>query len=214
MNFKSKVKKVGSLFSSVNKKIISSKVWKLFNVPNFLTLIRMFLIIPFVLSILDDNYLKACKILLLSGITDVFDGFLARLLKQETEFGAIFDPVVDKMTLLSIMICLSIKFPIIFPFVIILISKEFIMLLVGIFMIKKYKTIIKSKWYGKLGTAFFYLAITIIVGMKYLWNIENEFTINTLMWVTSLLMIFALIKYTIEFVKVVIAQKKQSKIKY
>ena len=209
MEFKSKVKKIGSSFRLVNEKIRNSKVWKLFNVPNFLTFIRMFLIFPFVLNILNDHYLKACKILLLSGITDILDGFFARLLKQETKFGIILDPLVDKITLLSIMICLGIKLPIIVPFVIILISKELIMLLVGTFMLTKYKSIIKSKWYGKLGTVFFYFAITIIVGMKYLWNIENEFTINTLMWITSLLMIFALIKYTIEFVKVIYAHKKR-----
>ena len=214
MGFKSKIEKIRSFFHSITEKIKSSKIWELFNVPNFLTLVRAFLIFPFVLNILNDHYLKACKILLLSGFTDVLDGFLARLLKQETHIGIILDPLVDKMTLLSIMICLGIKFPMIIPFVIILISKELIMLLTGVFMIRKYKSIIKSKWYGKLGTAFFYISITIIVGMKYLWNIENEFTINVLMWVTSLLMIFALLKYTIEFIKVISVQKKkQSKIK-
>ena len=211
MEFKSKIKKVGNIFPLMKENIKKSRIWKLFNVPNFLTLIRLFLIIPFVFNVLGDHYFKSCKILFLSGITDMLDGFLARLLKQETEFGIIFDPLVDKINLLSIMICLEIKFPFVTPFVIMLISKEFIMLLAGMFMISKYKSIIKSKWYGKLGTALFYFSVIVIIGMKCLWNIENEFTINVLMWSTSLLMIFALIKYTIEFVNIICSNKNRNR---
>ena len=189
MDVKSKIKKnFHNIFSLVKN------IWSIVNVPNVLTFVRIILIIPFSLEIMNENYSKSLKILMISGITDAFDGFFARLLKQETKFGKILDPFADKLTLISVMFFVSVKFPKIIPFTIALISKEILMLLAGMFMIKKYNNTIKAKWYGKLGTAFFYISILLIVAIKSLWNIENEFVINVLMSITSLLMSYALIR--------------------
>ena len=98
------------------------------------------------------------------------------------------------------MILMGIKFKKIVPFIVLLASKEFLMLIVGAFMIKKYKSTIQARWYGKLSTICFYISIFTIVSIKTLWNIENEFSINVLMWITSLLMLHALIRYSIDLV--------------
>ena len=81
------------------------------------------------------------------------------------------------------------------------------MLIAGAFILKKTKKTIKAKWYGKLGTAFFYFSISVIVIMKALWEIENKFLIDTFMILTSLLMLQALVRYAIEFVSVVRVNK-------
>ena len=81
------------------------------------------------------------------------------------------------------------------------------MLIAGAFILKKTKKTIKAKWYGKLGTAFFYFSISVIVIMKALWEIENKFLIDTFMILTSLLMLQALIRYAIEFISIVRVNK-------
>ena len=180
---------------------------EIYNIPNALSIVRIFLIIPFVINTMDENYLKAVEILFWSGVTDLLDGFLARILNQQTKFGEIIDPIADKLTLISIMVCLGIKFKSVVPFMLILIFKELIMLIAGAFILKKTKKAIKAKWYGKLGTAFFYFSISVIVIMKALWEIENKFLTDTLMIITSLLMLQALIRYAIEFVSIVHVNK-------
>lgn len=180
---------------------------EIFNIPNALSIVRIFLIIPFFINTMNENYLKAVEILFWSGVTDLLDGFLARILNQQTKFGEIIDPIADKLTLISIMVCLGIKFKSIVPFMIILIFKELIMLIAGAFILKKTKKTIKAKWYGKLGTAFFYFSISVIVIMKALWEIENKFLIDTFMILTSLLMLQALIRYAIEFISIVRVNK-------
>lgn len=72
------------------------------NLPTVLTLFRVILIPFFVLAfyILPHSWsgFFAALIFLIAAITDVLDGYLARLLKQTTRFGAFLDPVADKIT--------------------------------------------------------------------------------------------------------------------
>lgn len=73
-------------------------VW---NVPNTLTFIRI-ISIPFILWSFSQGYQLFAGVLLgLSCLTDFFDGYFARKLNQCTDFGAIFDPIADKIIALS-----------------------------------------------------------------------------------------------------------------
>lgn len=70
------------------------------NVPIILTLFRVILIPFFVLSfyLLDEwSAFFTALIFMVAAFTDLFDGYLARLLKQTTRFGAFLDPVADKI---------------------------------------------------------------------------------------------------------------------
>jgi len=194
----------------IKKKLLELNIKKIFNVPNVLTFVRIILIIPFSINLLEEKYIKACEILIFSGVTDFLDGFFARILNQKTKLGEILDPIADKLTLIAIMICLSIKFKNIIYFMIILIIKELCMLLAGAVMLKKTKKTIKAKWYGKLATVFFYFSIALIVSFKALWDIENEFLTNILMFLTSLLMFYAMIKYFLEFLSIMHRRKSRN----
>lgn len=67
------------------------------NVPNLLTLLRI-LIIPFyIYELMLDNYIYALAFFLFGTLTDFFDGFLARRLKQITPLGKFLDPLADKL---------------------------------------------------------------------------------------------------------------------
>lgn len=78
------------------------------NLPNLLTLFRIFLVPLAVWLIAVGAYRAAFWTFLVAGITDGLDGFLARRLNQRTELGGYLDPVADKALLVSIYVALAI----------------------------------------------------------------------------------------------------------
>ena len=70
------------------------------NIPNALTVFRIFLIPIFVLTFylpFSWSYFVCAFIFWLAAFTDLLDGYLARKLNQSTPFGAFLDPVADKL---------------------------------------------------------------------------------------------------------------------
>ncbi len=172
------------------------------NIPNILSLVRILILIPFIFYFLGDNYLVSMSIIIVSGLSDLFDGLIARKFNQITKLGAILDPVADKLTVISVVICLAIKIPSIIFIVCLLLLKEFLMISASIVLLKKKKVPESSKWYGKLATTSFYVAVGIIVFLKAIWGIENLELITILMSITLIFMAFALLKYFILFLNI------------
>ena len=73
----------------------SFKPRDLVTIPNLLTYLRFLLVAPFVYFFLKENYIMAAVTIGLSGLTDCFDGMLARKLNQVTSLGKILDPIAD-----------------------------------------------------------------------------------------------------------------------
>lgn len=67
--------------------------------PNILTLLRLFIIPFLVIEILDGNFGAAFALFVLAGVSDGFDGLLARWLNQKTTLGLYLDPIADKLLL-------------------------------------------------------------------------------------------------------------------
>lgn len=77
------------------------------NIPNIITVFRIFLV-PVVVWLIIDNDMKAAFFcFLLAGISDALDGFLAKRFDWQTELGAYLDPIADKLLLVSIYIVLG-----------------------------------------------------------------------------------------------------------
>jgi cardiolipin synthase len=79
----------------------------IFNLPNGLTFLRLILTPVIVMLLLDGAFFWAFLVFLLAGVTDGLDGFLARSLREPTEFGKILDPLADKILLGSSFITLA-----------------------------------------------------------------------------------------------------------
>ncbi len=77
------------------------------NIPNILTLTRIVLLPFFAAALMYDQYHYALLIFIAASITDLLDGFIARVKKQITYFGTILDPVADKFFLLTSFIIMS-----------------------------------------------------------------------------------------------------------
>lgn len=137
------------------------------HVPNILTLIRFILIVPIVLCIAYEEFIIAFVFLVLSGITDVLDGTIARKFNFITDFGKLMDPLADKMTQVAILVTLCVKQIVPFWVLAIVVIKEFAMISGASFLYGK-ELVVSSKWYGKLSTVLFYLAIACSLITRYL----------------------------------------------
>ncbi len=135
------------------------------HVPNILTVIRILLIPVIVVFIFTGNYILAFVFFTISGITDIADGFIARKFNLVSNFGKLMDPLADKLTQIATLA--SLVFTNIIPIWILLIVflKEFIMICGASFLYGK-DVVVYSRWYGKLATVLFYIAIVISLLLK------------------------------------------------
>lgn len=168
---------------------------KVITIPNIMSVCRIVLIIPFVICFLNEKYIEAAVLIIISGLTDCFDGLVARKLNQVSALGKILDPIADKLTLIAVGVCLCVYMPIVTPVMVILMAKDFLMLLGGMALIKCKVTPSPAKWYGKLGTIMFYFSVCLIVFLKAFFKYENDVLSFVLLSVTAALMIFALVMY-------------------
>lgn len=184
---------------------------KNFNIPNTLTALRILLIVPFVIYFLNDQIIKAVFVLILSGLTDMLDGMLARSLNQFTELGQMLDPLSDKLTQGAVVICFAIKDPLLIPLFAIFLVKEVSMVAAGIYLIRKHKKPGGSKWYGKVATVVFYISFTAIVVFRLMGN-NNIYIPILLLSITAAFMIFAFVKYIKIFFYILRSDDPQYKI--
>ncbi len=128
------------------------------NLPNKLTMLRIFLIIPFVIVLLtnclgDASSIVALIIFVVASLTDLLDGKIARKYNLVTNFGKFMDPLADKVLVSSAMICLVAIKPDVMPAwaVIIILAREFI--ISGFRLVASDAGIvIAASWWGKCKT--------------------------------------------------------------
>ncbi len=75
--------------------------------PNLLTLLRLFIIPFLIIEILDGRYRSAFALFVLAGVSDAFDGLVARWLQQHTRLGQYLDPIADKLLLSTLFVVLT-----------------------------------------------------------------------------------------------------------
>ncbi len=180
---------------STNNKKESDVSNKIITIPNVMSMCRIVLILPFIICFLSEKYIESAVLIITSGLTDCFDGLIARKLHQVSSLGKILDPIADKLTLIAVGICLCVYMPIVTPVIVILMVKDLLMLLGGIALIKCKVTPSPAKWYGKLGTIMFYFSVCLIVFLKAFFQYENDVLSFVLLSITAALMIFALVMY-------------------
>lgn len=165
------------------------------HVPNALTILR-FLFIPFiVLNIFMEEYILAFIFFTISGLTDIADGFIARKFNYISTFGKLMDPLADKLTQISALASLCITDIVPIWILVIVLFKEFFMISGASFLYGK-DVVVYSKWYGKLATVLFYLAIvaSLLVKQFGLTGIYNSIDFG-LYCLALIATIFSLIMY-------------------
>ena len=168
------------------------------NLPNKLTLFRVFLIPFFVVFLLLDNQHPAFKwialvIFVVASLTDLLDGKIARKYNLVTNFGKFMDPLADKLLVCSAMICLIDLERIPSWVVLIIIAREFI--ISGFRLVASDNgVVIAASYWGKFKTTFQMIMVILMIA-----NIPQLSLLTTIvMWVALALTIISLVDYLVK----------------
>ncbi len=175
-------------------------------IPNFLTSLRIILtpvFIYFLLSDLNHGKLIAAFIFFVASLSDALDGKLARKYGVVTKFGIFFDPLADKLLVLSAMVSFVIIGDVKLWMVVIISGRDIVITVLRSIMQMKGTTMITSKA-GKLKTTLQVFAIsTILLYLIFKSYNLTEFTsifdnfsvIYGLMWITTMITVYTGIHY-------------------
>lgn len=130
---------------------------QLFTIPNLLSLLRLCMI-PLIIWLYctQKNYALTAVVLVLSGLTDMVDGYIARRFNMVTDLGKALDPVADKLTQASVMFCLLSRFRMMLVPLLLLIFKEVCNGVMSLVVIKKTGKVCGADWHGKVCTWLLY----------------------------------------------------------
>ena len=172
------------------------------NIPNFLTLLRILLVPVTVIFLMQGAFLKALVVLVISGITDALDGFLARVLNQQTVLGAYLDPIADKALLASCFVTLSIKGIIPGWFTVILISRDLIILIgIAIMSIMSIPYKISPSFISKITTALQLLVLAVFLIFRICPGLINYMWLFIIQWLTVLFTVISGLDYMLRGIK-------------
>lgn len=142
-------------------------------IPNLLSFIRILLIPVFAYLFYNDQKIAAVAVLAVSGLSDTFDGQIARRFNQVSALGKVLDPVADKLTQITIAVMLLIDFrnaenSLIRAFgwvFLVFLIKEAVMIIGGLVMLLLNIRPGAAEIWGKLATLVFYCGMTVIIAV-------------------------------------------------
>ena len=183
---------------------------QILTIPNLLSLIRL-LMIPLIIWLYCEaqQYGAAVIMILLSGLTDIVDGFIARKYHMVSDFGKILDPTADKLTQAALILCLSVRYQLMIPLIITFVIRELFMIIMGYITIKKYNQVNSAQWYGKTTTVVLYTVMTLLI----LFPGIPELTANCMILFCGVVMLVTFVLYAKFYISVwreddVIGQRK------
>ncbi|OYD08032.1 CDP-alcohol phosphatidyltransferase family protein [Paludifilum halophilum] len=149
------------------------------NLPNLLTLFR-FILIPLYLGLffsdVPHRMLWAFGVLLLAGLTDVIDGYLARKNGQVTQLGIMLDPLADKLMMLAVFLSLLISGRITLTAAAAIFIRDLGMIIASAIFHFRGKITVPANVMGKLTTVLYYVALSLLIfdvpdAEKFLWGV-------------------------------------------
>lgn len=174
-------------------------------IPNAMSAFRIVLI-PFIIwaYAIDRHYLSF-SLVVLSAISDMLDGFVARKLNMISDFGKFIDPVADKLTQAALLVCLMTEHRHIYVLFIILAVKELSMLFLGAVVFKRHDSVNSAKWYGKLCTVVFEGTMMLLM----LFPNTPENTVHMAMLGCGAVMIFSLVMYSLFYIRILLTRGRK-----
>ena len=171
------------------------KDWKkeIFTIPNLLSLFRLVLIPVYVAIYLnaenDADYYLAAGILTVSCLTDLIDGKIARHFNMISSLGKILDPLADKATQFTLIICLTVKYSVLRYLVALFVLKESFQLIAGSLRLRKKKMLKGALISGKVCTTILFISLILMVMLPSLSN--NVVTVIAIVDAAFMLVAFA-----------------------
>ena len=179
---------------------MKERIRKLFSgiwtVPNALTMIRLVLVPVFAGLFANGHPRWALAVFCAASLTDALDGYLARKLNQISDFGKLFDPLADKLMVLTALICQGTAGVIPWAAVLIVLAKELYMMAGAVFMLNR-NVVVYANYFGKTATVFFMagLILSFFHGELAAWGVQLDVI---LIWISVGLALLAMGVYTVQ----------------
>lgn len=145
------------------------KNWKkeILTIPNFLSLFRLILIPVYILiywnASAPQHYYVAGSILAISCLTDLIDGKIARHFNMVSTVGKILDPLADKATQFTLILCLAIRYRVLWLIVGLFVVKESFQIIAGLLTLRHGRMLNGALLSGKLCTVVLFLSLILLV---------------------------------------------------
>ena len=177
------------------------KDWKkeIFTVPNLLSMFRLVLIPVYIAIYLNAenaaDYYLAAGILAVSCLTDMIDGKIARHFNLISSVGKILDPLADKATQFTLIICLNIKYNFLLYLVILFVLKESFQLIAGGINLRKGRMLKGALISGKICTTILFVSLIILVMLP---NLSAD-VVKIIAFIDAIFMLIAFAEYVIAY---------------
>ena len=179
---------------------------QILTIPNLLSVVRLALI-PLIVWLYsyEENYYAAIGVIVLSAVTDIVDGWIARHFNMISDFGKALDPLADKLTQAALLLCLLAKYELMLGLIVIFALCEIPKFTLGIIIAKKHDEVNGAKWYGKANTVIIYATMMALILFP-----QMDITIATaLMLLCGAVMIAAHVLYFVSLGKILYDKEKK-----
>lgn len=182
---------------------MKKKDWKkqIFTIPNLLSLFRLLLIPVYVVLYLNatstTDYILAAAILTVSCLTDLVDGYIARHYHMISTVGKILDPLADKATQFTLIICLGIRYPVLFWIIGLFVVKELFQLIAGAVAWRKGWILKGAQFSGKICTTVLFASMILLVLVPSI----GETAVTVITIIDGLFLLYAFIDYVLVYVR-------------
>jgi len=187
---------------------VRSKLTKdqILTIPNILSFFRIALIPVIVwLYVFVDSRALTTLAILISGATDIIDGFIARKFNMTSDFGKAIDPLADKLTQLAVLCCLFLDFPLIALPIVIMLIKEVSSFVLRFILFKKTERVDSAKWHGKVNTVLLHAIILLHV----IWEGIPADVSNACILLSTAMMLLSCVLYSIDGIRALVATRKK-----
>jgi cardiolipin synthase len=152
-------------------------------------------------AVKPSHYYLAAGILAVSCITDMIDGKIARHFNMITTLGMALDPLADKAMQFTLIVCLAIRYPILWVLIGLFVMKEGFQLFTSAFnLLKKGRMIMGALMAGKICTTILFLSfIMMIVAPAFMTEQQCRLAAMIVTIVDSIPMLYAFIIYIVAF---------------
>lgn len=167
---------------------------QIFTIPNLLSVLRITLI-PFIAMTYHDGAVLKCTFLIMvSGLTDIADGWIARHCGAVSSVGKVLDPVADKLTLAVLLAMLLSAYRLMLLPLAVLVIRETLMACTGIASVLCTRSVHSARWHGKVTTLLLYTTLFVHI----LWQDMPVSLSNSTIMICTLAQLFSLVMYTTE----------------
>lgn len=177
------------------------KDWKkeIFTIPNLLSFFRLILIPVYMQIYLraqeTSDYILAGTILAISCLTDAVDGKIARKFNMITTFGKFLDPLADKLTQFSLLLCQAIRYPVLWALFSLFVLKELFQLFAGIIAARHGYILKGALISGKISTTVLFTSLVAMV----IFQSMDPATVNIIAMVDGVFLMVAFADYFITY---------------